>query len=133
MELVVDTNILVSAVLKPGLKRELILSGPFSLFCPIYLLSEFSARQDEYVAKSRRDQHVFQPLVNRLLFRLQAIEAEHLYPYADRALAVCPHRKDWPFFAAALLKNCGIWTEEKRLKDQDVVPIYSTGDLADFF
>ena len=33
------------------------------------------------------------------------------------------------YFALALKLNCGIWSNDKKLKNQDKVKVYSTEDL----
>ncbi len=131
MDVVVDTNVLVSAMLRNGLNRRLVFSNQLTLFSPLYFLAEFSERQDEYLVKAERDRSVFQALLHRICARVTIVPASELNTFRAEALAVCPHHKDWPFFAVALMTNCGIWTHESRLKDQNSVPVYSTADLAD--
>lgn len=43
---------------------------------------------------------------------------------------MAPDKDDAAYFALALKKNCGIWSNDKKLKDQDAVSVYSTHELA---
>ena len=42
---------------------------------------------------------------------------------------ISPDEKDILYFALALKLKCGIWSNDKRLKQQDQVRIYSTAEL----
>jgi len=40
-----------------------------------------------------------------------------------------PDIKDSQYFALAMKFNCSIWSNDKKLKEQDIINIYSTSDL----
>ncbi|MBI4895257.1 MAG: hypothetical protein HY831_02060 [Candidatus Aenigmarchaeota archaeon] len=46
---------------------------------------------------------------------------------------IFPDHNDIKYFALALKLNCGIWTNEKILKEQNKIPIYSTEELINIF
>jgi predicted nucleic acid-binding protein len=47
----------------------------------------------------------------------------------ETAKKICPDPKDAFYFAAALKLNCAIWSNDKELKNQNYVKVYSTSDL----
>ena len=49
--------------------------------------------------------------------------------YREKAEDICPDPKDIVYFALALYLKCGIWSNEKRLKKQNVVKVYATHDI----
>ena len=49
-----------------------------------------------------------------------------------QALQLSPDLKDAPYIALALKLNCPIWSQDKALKKQSVVKIYSTEELIFF-
>ena len=42
---------------------------------------------------------------------------------------ITPDKKDVLYFALALKLRCGIWSNDKKLKTQNKIKIYSTEDL----
>ena len=42
---------------------------------------------------------------------------------------ITPDPNDAEYFALALKLGCGIWSNDKKLKEQDKIKIYSTSDL----
>ena len=41
----------------------------------------------------------------------------------------CPDKDDMEYFALSLSKNISIWSDDKALKNQDIVSIISTTEL----
>ena len=42
---------------------------------------------------------------------------------------ISPDEKDTAYFALALKLKCAIWSNDKKLKEQDKVTVYNTGEL----
>ena len=61
--------------------------------------------------------------------KIKLIPLEEIEPFIKIAEKTCPDKKDAHYFALALKLNCGIWSNDKQLKSQDKVKIYSTGDI----
>ncbi|MBS3114265.1 hypothetical protein J4448_04125 [Candidatus Woesearchaeota archaeon] len=54
--------------------------------------------------------------------------------FESKALKLLPgHTKDMPYFALALSAGCGIWSNEKRFKEQSEVDILSINDIKRLF
>jgi predicted nucleic acid-binding protein len=51
----------------------------------------------------------------------------------DRAMELSPDPEDADFFALALKLKCPLWSEDRLLKSQTAVEIYSTSELAKVF
>ena len=55
-------------------------------------------------------------------------------PYVDEAEEISPDPDDVAYIALALKLKCGIWSQDKALKEkQNKVQVYSTEDLARMF
>lgn len=52
-----------------------------------------------------------------------------LTPFMKKAKLLSPDPNDCPYFALALKLGCPIWSNDKRLKTQYNVKVYSTEDL----
>lgn len=61
------------------------------------------------------------------------VPEEEFLKYREKAEEICPDPKDIVYFALALLLKCSIWTNEKKLKEQDNVKVYSTHELMKLF
>ena len=47
----------------------------------------------------------------------------------EEAKKICPDRDDVPYFALALKFNIPIWSNDKKLKEQNKIKVYSTQDI----
>jgi predicted nucleic acid-binding protein len=56
MELVIDTNILVSAILRSGLTRKLLFDSTLDLYTPDFVFSELRKHNKEFIQKSGLDE-----------------------------------------------------------------------------
>ncbi len=76
MELVIDTNCLISALILPGKSRELITSFKLSLFAPEEIIKETFAHKKEILDKSKISEEDFDLLFNILFSRIEIISHE---------------------------------------------------------
>lgn len=134
MQLVVDTNIIISALLKSGATRDVLFHPAFSFFMPEYSLEEIEAHRAVLLERTGLSSNTFSDL-------LQIITgAEHVIPesaFAGNVNRACIIMgaidvKDVPFVALALsFRNAGIWSNDKGLLKQSIVPVWKTHDLID--
>ena len=129
MELVADTNIVVAAILRPGMTRRLIFYPGFGLHSPKRVVSEIWAHHNELVQKSQLSEKDYLDVVRIVLFNITLVPESNYHMFKEDAIAISPDYDDWPFFAVALQRNCAIWSNEKRLKNQKKVKVYNTGEL----
>jgi predicted nucleic acid-binding protein len=61
--------------------------------------------------------------------RIRIVPREETKLFMEKAKAISPDVKDIPYFALALKLNCALWSNDKKLKDQDKVKIYSTEEI----
>ncbi|MBI5226634.1 hypothetical protein HY994_05385 [Candidatus Micrarchaeota archaeon] len=131
MDLVVDTNIVMAAIIRAGDTRRLLFHGELNLFSPRYVLLELAKYGAELRIKSRLSSVDFREVVRRVLSRIRLVHSDQYSPYRDLALSVCPDFGDWPFFAVAMMNDCPLWTSDPALLQQYHVPTYKTVDLVD--
>ena len=67
----------------------------------------------------------------RFLHIVPAQEFKSVIPEAEKMLS--GHLKDIPYFALALFLRCGIWSNEKRFKEQSRIQIFSTTELKELY
>lgn len=130
MDLVIDANILFAALIKDSINVKLILDENIHLFAPEYLLEEFYKNKGEILEKTNRKEKEFNDIYDILKSIITFIPAKEFKEFLKEAEKILPdHTKDAPYFALALKLTCPIWSNEKLLKTQKVVEVYSTHDV----
>src|SRR5574341_567715 len=119
IEFVIDTNIIISALIPKNSKlRDILLSGGFRVYTPEYLLKEL----DEYwyliLAKAEKKgviksniELVKEELLSKIVFE----PVKFYLPRIEEAYAICKEfdEKDTPFIALSLMLEIPILTADK--------------------
>ncbi len=130
MNFVVDSNIIFSALISPkGKTAELIFLNDLTLFSTETLDVELIEHKTEVIQKARLIESDFELLYIVLKSKIKFIRGEELDPFLELAKEICPDKDDVSFFAVALAKNLPLWSNDKLLKNQDVVKVISTSEI----
>ena len=133
MELIIDANILMSAlVTTKGFTYDLIFNDKIKLFAPEYLLEEFEKHKEEIIKKSnlsKEELHLFLSLIST---RINLIPNNEFKEFIKQAKEITPDIDDTEYFALALKFNYPIWSNDKRLKQQDKIKVFSTKEINEF-
>ena len=128
--LVVDANILVSALLKDSTTRRIFLGAKKpGLVAPEFIKEEFLEHLDEFSERLNVKKKRLEGAVNALLKEIRLIPTQEYKGFLPSAIKISPDKKDAPYFALALCMNCPIWSQDKALKNQKEVRVYSTHGL----
>ena len=65
-------------------------------------------------------------MINKII---NIIPKEDFVDYIEEAEKISPDPNDIMYFALALKLKCGIWSNDKRLKRQNKIKVYSTEEL----
>ena len=131
MRLVVDANILFAALIKNSRTADLLFNENLRLCAPLALIEEFLNYGGLILEKTSRSREEFIQTVHLLKEVLEIIPESVYFGFIKEAKTISPDRGDALYFALALSLKCGIWSNEKVLKTQDRVRVYSTKDLLD--
>lgn len=129
MQLVIDANILIALLVKPGKPIDLFFDSRLSIFAPALLFEEFEQNKLEILEKSRLGKEEFSWLFDILKHNIIIIPEEDFLMFREKAEDLCPDQKDIVYFALALYLQCPIWSNEKKLKNQRDILIYATHEL----
>ncbi|MBS3145695.1 hypothetical protein J4414_02740 [Candidatus Woesearchaeota archaeon] len=99
-------------------------------FTPEYIFTELEKHKDEILEKTERTTEEFFRLVETLKRRINIIPLEELVLYVEEAEKLTPDPDDMAYFALALKLNCAIWSNDKKLKEQDKIEVYNTHELS---
>lgn len=131
MKLVLDTNILIAALIKDSTTRKMLTHPEMEYLVPEFALQEVEANKDEIIQKSRLPTERFQLLLEELKSNLQITPETYIIhrEEAERIMnSIDP--EDTVFVALALsTKNDGIWSEDKHFQKQHVIKVWKTKDL----
>ena len=129
MDLVVDANVLFAVLIKDSFSYNLLFSDRFHLFTPEYIFTEFEKHKEEILEKTERTTEEFFRLLEILKRKIVLIPLEELILYVNEAENITPDPDDMTYFALALKLNCAIWSNDKKLKEQDRIKVYHTHEL----
>lgn len=130
MELVVDANIVFSILLKSeGKTADLLFCDNFVLFTPEFILDEIKKYEEEIIKRAEITKNEFNVFLNIIFSRIRIILKNEFEQLLNEAGRLCPDKKDLTYLALALHLNCSVWSNDKVLKNQNKVKVYSTDDL----
>jgi len=132
MNLVIDTNRIMAGLLKDSTSRKIILHDSFSFYAPDYIETELNKHRSYLVKKSKIPNGDFDLLMQTLLDNVELVPFEDFKREYDRAMEIMEpvDENDAPFLAVGLALGIeGIWTEDRHFLQQDLLNVYSTGDL----
>ena len=133
MNLIIDANIFISSLIKQGKTTELLLDLSFELSSPEFVLEEIQNHQIEILEKTKRTEEEFRTILDLFKEIVTFFPQEDFKTYLPLAQKISPDPDDAMYFALALKLQCPLWSNDKQLKNQNVVKVYSTEDLAKLF
>ncbi len=135
MKIVIDTNILISGLIKQSTTRKILLNPGFNFYTPEFLLNEVAEYLPEIAQKSNLKVDDIKKLINLFIENLNIVPFKEYEDQIKKATEIIGKidAKDVPFVAVALaLKNDGIWSNDKHFQKQSVIKIFTTEDLISF-
>ncbi len=129
MNLITDANSVISALIKEGKSAEILLSFTLNFYTPEFILQEIEEHKEEILEKTHRIESEFDNLFGDIKKIINIIPKEDFEEYISEAKKISPDPDDVMYFALALKLNCAIWSNDKKLKEQTKIKVYSTGDL----
>ncbi len=134
MELVIDSNVVFSSIISSkGKTRRLMFFSSLKLHAPELLLEEIEKHRKEIQRKSGFSEEEFDLALSLIFSRINFIESKEFEHFIPLARKVCPDPNDTEFFALALSKDIALWSNDKALKKQDEVKVFSTTELLEKF
>ena len=135
MKLVIDTNVLIPALIKEGFMRDFIINQnyKFELISPAYVFSEIMKYKQYILKKARIDEKEFYSLLATLMKYVSVINPIYYNSFLDEADKIIGHihKSDVVFIATALAFSCAIWSDDKHFKMQDVIKVYTTDEVVE--
>ncbi|MCL4328039.1 MAG: PIN domain-containing protein [Candidatus Thermoplasmatota archaeon] len=131
MKLVVDANILISALIRDGASREIIFANEFNLVCPEYLSEELEKYKILIANKSGLTAEEVSLMIALLFKRIRIIpSADYQTKMLEAESLMENDISDAPYVACYIAtKSEGIWTNDSDFVGKRRVTVYRTEDL----
>ncbi len=132
MKLIIDTNVLISSLLKDSSTREILLNESIDFYVPEIILSEINRYIPYIVQKSELSEEDVKKLLNTHMENLHLVPIDEYEGKLDEGMNIIGEidEKDTQFIALALsIKNDGIWSNDKHFDKQTKIQVYKTSHI----
>jgi predicted nucleic acid-binding protein len=132
LKLVVDTNVVLKALIRASKVRGILLSPNHQFYVPEYAIEEIERHLPLVMKKSGLHESEVKLVLSVLLTNLQVVPQDCVskeWKEAERTMAGIDEG-DVAFVAAALaLRPDGIWSDDKHFQRQSKVKVWTTAEL----
>ena len=135
MRLVLDTNILIAALIKASLTREIFFAHSFEFLLPEYALEEVRRHHQKIARYAGLTPHEVDLLLSLLLESVTVVPMERILPHLQEAEVMIGSvdRDDVPFVALALaVENDGIWSNDRAFEQLSKIKVWKTSAIRDY-
>ena len=135
MTLVIDANVVISALIADSKTRELIVTLEPDLLTPAFVHDEIENYEDLIVEKSGMEPDRVAQFIDLLFQYIEVVPASEFYPAiesADEAIGETDP-DDVLYLACAIALDATIWSDDSDFDEQNLVETYSTGDVINSF
>ena len=129
MQIVIDANIILSMLIRPGKPIDAFFNDSLEIYAPQLLFKELENNKKEISNKSKLSIDDFNKLYKILKNNIKIIPEEDFIKYKQIAEQICPDPKDIVYFALSIYLKAPLCTNEKKLREQNEIKIYATHEL----
>jgi predicted nucleic acid-binding protein len=132
MRLVLDTNILIAALIKDSITRRILLLPDFEFLLPAFALDELAKHRAKIIRAARLKGDELDLLLTLLLTSVAVVPFERIAPYLPEADALIGaiDPDDVPFVAVALAEeHNGIWSNDRAFEGLPGIQCWTTTRL----
>src|SRR3989338_3127705 len=125
MRFIVDTNIIISALIRDSKTRFLLTHFNAELFSVGFSKIEFVKHKNEIIKKAKVNEEELDMILEKIHSRLTLIKDEMIELRIEDAKKIMDKidSNDTIFIAAALATNSVIWSDDKHFKKQNKVKV----------
>jgi len=131
MKLIIDTNVIISALIKKGFTRDFIFkkADSFEFITPAYIFGEINKYKQYIIEKSNINEKELYLLLDALFEYIKIINPIFYSDYLTKAKRLISHINDVPFLACAIALKIPIWSDDKHLQEQKIIKVLTTKDI----
>lgn len=125
--MVVDANIIFAALIKNGPVANILFKGEFTWYVPAFCFEEISKYERVLTTKTKRA-NIHQAFAD-LLGLLNTLPRAEYDASSTLARKASPDPKDAAYLALTHHLGCELWSDDKALKNQELIPVVTTQEL----
>jgi predicted nucleic acid-binding protein len=135
MKLVVDANVVISALIADSKTRELIVTLEPDLLTPAFVHDEIENYEGLIVEKSGMEPDRVAQFIDLLFQYIEVVPADEFHPAIEKADEAIGETDpdDVLYLACAIACDAAIWSDDSDFEEQDLVQTYSTSDVIHSF
>lgn len=133
MKIIVDSNVIIAALIRDSKNREIIKNNKFDFITPDFVVAEIWKYKDYLTDKINISDKDFELLLNLILKNIKIIPVEKYKNSLSKAKEIMKNDlKDSPYVACYLELKCnGIWTHDPDFECKEGIKLFKTKDLLD--
>ena len=130
-KVVVDTNIVISALVKDSVTRDIIFRFSGKLYFLSFSMDELKKYEQYIIDKTKQDKTEIEKLFEKLLSKMIILDDRDINLKMEEAKAIMEliDPDDTPFIAAAILTGGDIWSDDKHFEKQKRVKVWKTSEI----
>jgi len=125
MKFVLDTNIILSALIKNSLSRKIITNLDFDFFTPSFALSEISKYKGYVCSKAKINEKQFELLFNKIFEYVKIFPLDYYKKHIPQSVRLIQDKKDAPFLACAIALNSFVLSNDMHFKKQTKIKVFT--------
>ena len=132
MNIVLDMNVLMSAIIKDSFTRSIITKSKHRFCVPETVFKTLLKYQSLILKKTNANSKDLDSLIDNLFSYIEILPLKTFEPYIKKSEKIMGDIdiEDAVFVACALsLPNSAIWSNDKHLKKQNLVKVYNTDEI----
>ncbi|MFC6725343.1 PIN domain-containing protein [Halobium palmae] len=135
MKLVIDANVVISALIADSKTREFIVTLEPDLLTPAFVHDEIENYENLIVEKSGMQPARVAQFIDLLFQYIDVVPASEFYPAIEKADEAIGDTDpdDVLYLACAIACDAAIWSDDSDFDEQDLVETYSTSEVIDSF
>jgi len=135
MRLVIDANVVISALIADSKTRELIVTLEPDLLTPEFVHDEIENYEALIVEKSGMEPDRVAQFIDLLFQYIEVVPVEDVYSEIETAEEAIggTDPDDALYLACAIARDAAIWSDDSDFDEQNIVKVYSTSDVIDSF
>ncbi len=129
MKIVIDTNVIISAIIRDGFSRRIIFDKDIELLTVSFTISEINKHKEEICKKADISEKEFRDLLFIIFKYISIVPIDIYSAYLREAEKLISDIDDAPFLACALYLDCPVWSDDRHFKMQNKIKILTTQDM----
>ncbi|MAH06769.1 hypothetical protein CMI38_00800 [Candidatus Pacearchaeota archaeon] len=133
MKLVLDTNALFSILNPKSISAYLFHHMKTQFLAPEFIKSELNKYKSTCMFKANLSEYEFTTGKEEIEKLIEFFNVLSYEDFLEKSINLISDKNDADFLALAISQNASIWSNDKHLKEQFLVSVYTTEELVDMF